>query len=195
MKDETTNAGATVTETAPAADKDESVARAAPRPATTAPTDWRDDQDQRRRAGRPLERSARPSTTRRTMPPATGVKSAPRAGPRPSRPLTRLRTTSRRPPPRSTLDDVREVALKLRDKTSMDEAKAFIATFGVAKVADLPRDKFGDFITKANEKLTRSRAVSLQPRASPAGGGVRYPVAARRHVKTPAVEMRESLRG
>ena len=54
------------------------------------------------------------------------------------------------------MDDVREVALKLRDKTSMDDAKAFIATFGVAKVADLPQDKFGDFIAKANEKLTEA---------------------------------------
>ena len=55
--------------------------------------------------------------------------------------------------PARTLDDVREIALKLRDATSMDDAKAFIATFGVAKVADLPPAKFDDFVTKAQAKL------------------------------------------
>jgi hypothetical protein len=60
-----------------------------------------------------------------------------------------------------TLDDVRETALKLRDTTSMDDAKAFIATFGVAKVAELPESKFADFITKANAKIAAAQEPEL----------------------------------
>ena len=47
-----------------------------------------------------------------------------------------------------TIDDVREVALKYRDKTSQEQAKAHIATFGVASIKDLPEVKFAEFIEK-----------------------------------------------
>lgn len=47
-----------------------------------------------------------------------------------------------------TIDDVREVALKYRDKTSQEQAKAHIATFGVASIKDLPEAKFAEFIEK-----------------------------------------------
>lgn len=52
-----------------------------------------------------------------------------------------------------TIDDVREVALKYRDKTNQETAKAHIATFGVASIKDLPAEKFAEFITKTNALL------------------------------------------
>lgn len=52
-----------------------------------------------------------------------------------------------------TLDDVREIGLKLRDTTSADDAKALIATYGVAKLAELPAAKWADFVDKANAKI------------------------------------------
>lgn len=61
------------------------------------------------------------------------------------------------PAPTYTVDDVREVALKLRDATSMDKAKAFIATFGVDSIKYLPEDKFADFIAKANAAIAAAK--------------------------------------
>ncbi len=60
-----------------------------------------------------------------------------------------------------TLDDVREMGLKLRDATSMDIAKSFVAEFGVAKLADLPPEKFGEFIKKAQAKIDAASESEL----------------------------------
>lgn len=158
MKDETTNAGATVTETAPAADKDEK--RSPGRPKTRY---YRADE-----TGVTIKTSgdvpegrwteiSKAEYDKANHAAATGVKSAPKSEPTTEPAADPFADDEPAAPAKEyTLDDVREVALKLRDKTSMDEAKAFIATFGVAKVADLPQDKFGDFIAKANEKLTEA---------------------------------------
>jgi hypothetical protein len=49
-----------------------------------------------------------------------------------------------------TLDDVRNAGLAYRDKHGVDEAKKLIATFGVAKLADMPEARWAEFIAKAN---------------------------------------------
>lgn len=53
-----------------------------------------------------------------------------------------------------TIDDVREAALKLRDATSTEKAKEFIAKFGVSTIKDLPESKFADFIQKATKAVS-----------------------------------------
>lgn len=53
-----------------------------------------------------------------------------------------------------TIDDVREAALKLRDATSTEKAKEFIAKFDVSTIKDLPESKFADFIQKANKVVS-----------------------------------------
>lgn len=63
--------------------------------------------------------------------------------------------------PTYTIDDVREAALKLRDATDMDKAKAFIAKFGVDSIKYLPEDKFADFITKANAAIKAAKNADL----------------------------------
>ena len=158
MKDEATNADATTTETAPAAGKDEK--RGPGRPKTRY---YRADE-----TGVTIKTSgdvpegrwteiSKAEYDKANHTAATGVKSAPKSEPTTEPDADPFADDEPAAPAKEyTLDDVREVALKLRDKTSMDEAKAFIATFGVAKVADLPQDKFGDFIAKANEKLTEA---------------------------------------
>lgn len=57
------------------------------------------------------------------------------------------------PAPKYTLDDVREIGLKYRDKTDQATAKAHVATFGVASLKDLPPEKFEEFITKTKALL------------------------------------------
>jgi len=162
MNTEPTNAGATATEAEPAAGKDEK--RGPGRPKTRyyradetgvaiktsgdAPEGrWTEiSKAEYDKANNAVAASTKPAAKAEPTPePAADSASDPFADDEPATPAKQY-----------TLDDVREVALKLRDKTSMDDAKAFIATFGVAKVADLPQDKFGDFIAKANEKLTEA---------------------------------------
>lgn len=55
-----------------------------------------------------------------------------------------------------TLDDAREAGLKLKDVVGLDKARAFISTFGVDSIKDLPADKFGAFITKANAEAKKN---------------------------------------
>lgn len=47
-----------------------------------------------------------------------------------------------------TLDDVREYGLKLRDAKGVEAAKKLIESFGVAKLADIPADKYAAFVRK-----------------------------------------------